>query len=91
MGLGLVGPRHNAAPGQWLLAIPTAGQGIGTLFRETPWGGVGGIGSWTDALRQGPAEIVLYDKAYNAVKIDGFSKRCTLIALQRFIELTEQG
>lgn len=91
VGLGLVGPRHNAAPGQWLLAIPTAGQGIGTLFRETPWGGVGGIGSWTDALRQGPAEIVLYDKAYNAVKIDGFSKRCTLIALQRFIELTEQG
>lgn len=91
VGLGLVGPRHIAAPGQWLLAIPTAGQGIGALFRETPWGGVGGIGSWTDALRQGPADIVLYDKAYNAVKIDGFSKRCTLIALQRFIQLTEQG
>lgn len=89
-GLGLVGPRHTAAPGQWLLAIPPNGQALGALFRETPWGGTGGIGSWTDALRQGPPDIIFYDKAYNAVRIDGFNKRCTLVALQTFIKLTEQ-
>lgn len=90
-GLGLVGPKLSAAPGEWLLAIPTNGQAVAALFRDTPWGGAGGIGSWTEALRQGPPEIVLYDKAINAVRIDGFNKRCTLVALQRFRTLTEQA
>ncbi|WP_336800495.1 hypothetical protein [Kaistia sp. MMO-174] len=90
-GLGLVGPDHKASPGQWLLAVPPSGPALGSLFRETPWGGTGGIGSWTDALRQGPAHVVFYDKSYNAVRIDGFNKRCTLVALQSFVALTEES
>jgi len=76
--------------GLHLLAIPNDGPAIAQLFRETAWGGPGGMGVWSQALRQGPGDIVIFDKSLNKVKINGFSKRCTLIVLEKFIELTAQ-
>lgn len=72
------------------LAIPNEGPSLSALFKETPWGGPGGTGVWQTALRQGPGNIILYDKSVNKVKIAGYSKRCTLVVLDEFVKLTEE-
>ena len=74
----------------FVLAIPNEGPSLSVLFRETAWGGPGGIGTWQTALRQGPGNVIVFDKSVNKVKIAGFSKRCTLVVLDEFVKLTDE-
>ncbi|SFT67015.1 hypothetical protein SAMN05444141_102661 [Pseudovibrio denitrificans] len=87
--LGII-QKDKILPG-YCLAIPNSGPALSQLFKDTAWGGQGGLGVWQSALRQGPGSIVCHDKNFNKVKIGGFSKRCTLIVLDEFQRLTEES
>jgi hypothetical protein len=87
--LGLIERTNDIAPGKLILAVPNEGPLLAQLFAGSPWGGSGGGGTWKDALRQGPGNVVMYDKTVNKQRIGGFSRRCTLIVFDEFVKLTE--
>jgi len=74
-------PAHEFVRGArgYALAIPNAGPMIGQMFRGTDWGGEGGTGVWSAALRQAPAAIVITDKTKNKRRINGMQRRCTIV------------
>jgi hypothetical protein len=72
----------------YALAIPNSSKGINRLLADTAFGGRGGNGNWSWALRQGPENIILHRaelkrgrKPDNRVSIAGFQRRCTFISL----------
>lgn len=89
VGLGLLDLGNKVAADSHVLAVPNKGPQLSTLFAGTSWGGEGGRGVWSSALRQGPAHVVVSDKTANKIKVGGVSYRCTLVILKRFEELTE--
>lgn len=75
------------ARGSYVLAIPSKRRAsLMTLFAETPWA----QGSWKDALRTGPPDIVVTDKAINKLRVGGVEERCTLIVMRKFNEAPER-
>lgn len=68
------------------LAIPNDGPALSGLFKDSVWGG----GVWMHALRQGPNSVMDYRKEVNKVKIAGVSRRCTLVNLTAFDQLSEE-
>lgn len=72
---------HEIVPGTrgYALAVPNAGPMISQMFRGTDWGGEGGTGVWSSALRQGPPHIVVADKLKNRQRINGVQRRCTIV------------
>ncbi len=90
-GLGYAGPGEVLPVDVGaVLAIPNRSQLVGALFAATKWAGSPGVGGpWKDALRQGPAEIVLTDKRVNRMRINGVQERCTLVALDAFLRVGE--
>jgi hypothetical protein len=72
--------------GKWLLAVPNQSQLVAELFRGTVWAGAPGAAVWASALRQGPANAVLVDKARNRVRINGVQTRCTLLVCESVME-----
>jgi hypothetical protein len=88
--LGLLPQTNSVRTGKWLLCVPVEGPLLAKLFEGTPFGGSGGGGVWTQALRQGPADVVIYDKAVNKQRVGGFSRRCTLIVVDAFLQLAER-
>lgn len=71
----------------YVLAVPSKRRAsLMTLFAETPWA----QGSWKDALRTGPPDIVVTDKAINKLRVGGVEERCTLIIMRRFNEAPER-
>lgn len=75
MDAHLIVPRAKG----YALAIPNQGPMIGQMFRGTDWGGEGGAGVWSAALRQAPPNVVVADKAKNRQRINGVQRRCTIV------------
>lgn len=77
-------PAHEVVRGAfgYALAVPNAGPMISQMFQRTDWGGEGGTGVWSAALRQGPAHIVIADKAKNRQRINGVQRRCTIVMVR---------
>lgn len=80
-GLGLMLP-GEILPNEagWVLAVPNSSPLVARLFQGRPWQ----HGGWKDALRQGPAEVIVTDKAINNRRINGVKQRCTLVVMGRF-------
>ena len=76
-------PAADVVPGAlgYALAVPNSGPMIAQMFRGTEWGGDGGAGVWSAALRQGPTRLVVTDKAKNKLRINGMQRRCTIVML----------
>ena len=62
------------------LCVPSSGPQLEKLFAGTAWH----KGVWSATLKQAPKDIVLRDRQFTAVKIDGFTKRCLLIDMDAF-------
>lgn len=89
--LALLDRMNTIAPGSHVLCVPNEGPLLAQLFAGSPWGGSGGGGTWKDALRQGPGDVVIYDAKVNKQRVGGFSRRCTLLVVEKFIALTDGG
>lgn len=74
-------PAHEILRGAkgYALAVPNQGPMIGQIFRGTDWGGEGGAGVWSAAMRQAPPNVVVYDKTRNKQRINGTQRRCTIV------------
>jgi hypothetical protein len=62
------------------LAVPADGPQLQALFRNTNWH----RGVWYATLKQAPQSIVVRERQYTTVKINGAAKRCLLIDLKAF-------
>lgn len=72
-------PRENIIDGP-LLAIPNKSDTLAKMMAGTPYAQHGSSEtSWSWALRRGPKDIFITDKARNRVSIGGFQRRCTLV------------
>ncbi|SNZ20938.1 hypothetical protein [Cohaesibacter gelatinilyticus] len=74
-------------PNSEYLAIPNKGPALNELFEGERWAKE----VWVDALRQGPSEVINFSKEVNKMKIGGISRRCTLVNLTAFDQLSEEG
>lgn len=76
--VGLVAP-ENVLTGP-LLAIPNQSDMLAKMMAGTPYAAIGAsTTSWSWALRRGPKDIVITDKARNRISVAGMQRRCTLI------------
>ena len=80
----LTNPAIDDDPLGFVLAIPNDSQIVAQLYRDTRWVGTAGASVWKSALRQGPASVVVTDKAVNKVRINGVQVRCTLVKMRAF-------
>lgn len=74
-----------------LLAVPNSSRTLGRLLMNTPYGHMGGNGSWRFALDRGPPEIIIRKiqgargtKPSNKATVAGRQERCTFINLKQF-------
>lgn len=76
--VGMVAPESvESGP---LLAIPNNSDTLARMMAGTPYAAIGSSAtSWNWALRRGPKEIFITDKARNRVSIGGLQRRCTLV------------
>ncbi len=85
LGLRLVND-GNLADGWWL-AVPANGL-VTDLFRGSIWeAGPTGAAGFTEALRQGPADVISSDKAINRVRVAGSQVRCTMVRWLRLDQM----
>ncbi len=75
-----------------VLVVPNASQTLGKALINTPYGDLGGNGSWRWALRRGPPEIILKEidlgegKMGNRVTVAGAQRRCIFVNLKEYKE-----
>lgn len=74
-----------------LLAIPKKSRTLGRLLMNTPYGHLGGDGSWRFALDRGPEAVIIRKlapvrgkKPDNRTTVAGRQERCTFINLKQF-------
>lgn len=89
VGLGVSLIKTDAGERRWFLAVPVASQAVSELLRPSKWAGLGAVGVWTDALRQGPRELIEWRKDFSSREINGVRQRCTLVDLTRFRRLQD--
>ncbi|MFG1300353.1 hypothetical protein V5F49_11220 [Xanthobacter sp. V3C-3] len=65
----------------YALAIPNQGPMVSQIFRGTDWGGEGGTGVWSAALRQAPPAVVVSNKTNNRQRINGVQRRCSIVLM----------
>lgn len=69
----------------WCLCVPRSGSMIAQIFKGTDWGGEGGYGVWTGALRMAERTgITVKSRSADTVRINGIARRCTLVMLNAF-------
>jgi hypothetical protein len=76
--------RLDPDPEGFVLAVPNESQLVAQQYRETRWVGQAGASVWKSALRQGPPAVIVTDKSFNRVRINGSQERCTLVRLRAY-------
>ncbi|MFC5374747.1 hypothetical protein ACFPIF_19480 [Brevundimonas faecalis] len=88
-GMGLCRPTSGPLQGGLCLAVPSNHVEVAKLFERSLWAmGVGAVqGGWATALKFAPEDVVDHRKQ----RVDGRSVQCSLLALDKVIDVAGDG